>query len=64
MNNEVPPTLLLFEKLSVMIVQPTHIPHPNVLKRYPADMPLVLISIKAAHKVLGVALQDVIMKRS
>jgi hypothetical protein len=51
-NNEVPPTLLLRKKLSVMIIQPHPVPHPNVLEGNPSEMPAMGIGIKATLEVL------------
>jgi hypothetical protein len=51
MNNKVPPTLLLFEKSSVLILQPAPIPHPDVLKSNPSEMPAMGMGIKASLEV-------------
>lgn len=62
MNNEVPPTLLLFEKASVHRVQIAHIPSAHIVEGYPSCMPFGVMKLEKDSQRFRVVIEQVVVE--
>jgi len=62
-SNEVPPTLLLLEKLTIVILQPQPVPVTHIMKGGAFESPCHLVALEALGEGAAIGVQNEVMER-